>query len=149
MKGKNKPKVNIITIERGNVVQEVSLTGTVKPVRNIDYAFDRSGRVSKIYVQTGDLVKQGEILITLDNSDVYAQYKQAQSALKIQQIKLDGYYTGPKPQDIQVAQNQIDDAKQKLDSAYKNMYSSLFSNYNTINDLVRGDLVSVFNYIGD
>ena len=147
-KGKQ-PKLNIVTIEKGNVVQEVSLTGTIRPTRNIDYAFDRSGRVAKIYVKTGDSVRQGETLISLDNSDVYAQYKQAQSALRIQQIKLETYYKGTRTEDLQVAQNQFNDAEQKLDTAYKNMYGTLFSDYSTINDLIKNDLVSTFTYIGD
>jgi len=145
---KKKP-IETVTIEKGTIIQEVSLTGTVKPTRNIDYAFDRSGRVSKIYVNTGDLVKQGQILMSLENFDVYSQYKQAQSALKIQQIKLDDYYNGVRPEDLQVAQNQYDDAKQKLDASYKNMYSTLFSDYNTVNSLIRNNLLSTFNYIGN
>lgn len=143
------PKINIVTIEKGDVIQEVSLTGTVKPTRNIDYAFDRSGRVSKIYVKTGDIVKQGQTLISLDNTDVYSQYKQAQSALEIQQIKLNNYYKGTRLEDLQVAQNQFDDASQKLDTAYKNLYSALYSNYNTINNLVKTDMVPIFTYMGD
>jgi len=144
-----KKSIETVTIEKGSVIQEVSLTGTVKPTRNIDYAFDRSGRVSKIYVKTGDLVKQGQILMSLDNGDVYAQYKQAQSALTIQQIKLNDYYNGARPEDLQIAQNQYNDANQKLDVAYKNMYSSLFSDYNTVNSLIRNNLLSVFSYMGD
>lgn len=149
LKGKKPSTSNIVIAEKGDVIQEVSLTGTIKPVHNIDYAFDRSGRIAKIYVKTGDLVKQGQTLISLDNADTYAQYKQAESALKIQQIKLDGYYSGTRKEDLQVAQNQFDDASQKLDTAYKNIYGTLFADYNTINDLFKNDLVSTFNYIGD
>ncbi|MFA5196649.1 MAG: biotin/lipoyl-binding protein [Candidatus Paceibacterota bacterium] len=144
-----KGAITSVIIVKGTVTQEVSLTGTVKPIRNIDYAFDRSGRVSKIYVNTGDVVKQGQILISLDNADVYAQYQQAKSALKIQQIKLTDYYNGVRSQDLQITQNQFNDAQQKLDAAYKDMYSDLFSNYQTINNLMRVSLVSVFNYMGN
>jgi multidrug efflux pump subunit AcrA (membrane-fusion protein) len=145
---KNKKQPDIITVSRGTIVQEVSLTGTVKPTQNIDYAFDRSGRISKIYVNTGDIVQVNTTLISLENTDLYAQYQQALATLKIQQIKLDNYYKGTRVEDLNIAQNQLDDAEQKLSIAYKNIYSSLFSTYNTIEKSVVTDLNSIFNFMG-
>ena len=145
---KNKKPLNIVNVTNGTIVQEVSLTGTVKPTQNIDYAFDRSGRVSKIYVKTGDTVLAGSNLISLENADLYAQYQQALASLRIQQIKLDNYRKGTRSEDLQIAQNQFDDADQKLSIAYKNMYSSLFSTYNIIEKAVVTDMNSIFNYMG-
>ncbi len=145
---KNKKQPEVFTVVKGTVIQEVSLTGSVKPTQNIDYAFDRSGRISKIYVKTGDIVETNTSLISLDNADTYAQYQQALAALRIQQIKLDNYRKGTRIEDLQIAQNQFDDADQKLAIAYKNMYSYLFSHYNLIEKLVVTDMNSIFNYMG-
>jgi multidrug efflux pump subunit AcrA (membrane-fusion protein) len=146
--GKNKKPLVLATVQQGTIIQEVSLTGIVKPTQNIDYAFDRAGRVSKIYVKTGDLVPAGTTLIALENADLYAQYQQSLAALRIQQIKLDNYRKGTRSEDLQIAQNQFDDADQKLNTAYKNMYSSLFSTFNSIEKSVVTDMNSLFNYMG-
>ncbi|MDD3156356.1 MAG: hypothetical protein PHP14_03015 [Candidatus Pacebacteria bacterium] len=148
IKNSNKKPEDIITVEKGIVIQEVSLTGTVEPTKNIDYAFDRSGRIDKIYVKTGDLAKENDLLISLDNDDLYSQYQQALASLKIQQIKLDNYIKGSRTEDLQIAQNQYDDAKQKLDISYKNMNSLLSSSYNSIEKIIVDDLNNVFNYMG-
>lgn len=145
---RNKKPLSIATVTRGTIIQEVSLTGTVKPTQNIDYAFDRAGRVSKIYFKTGDLVMAGSTLIALENADVYAQYQQALASLKIQQIKLDNYRKGARSEELQIVQNQYDDADQKLSIAYKNMYSTLFSTYNTIEKAVVADMNVILNYMG-
>jgi multidrug efflux pump subunit AcrA (membrane-fusion protein) len=145
---KNKKPLNIVNVTKGTIIQEVSLTGTVKPTQNIDYAFDRSGRVSKIYVKTGDVVSANTTLISLENADLYAQYQQALASLRIQQIKLDNYRKGTRSEDLQIAQNQFDDAEQKLTISYKNMYSSLFGTYNVIEKAVVTDMNSLFNYMG-
>ncbi len=145
---KNKKPIEIIVVKKGTISQEVSLTGIVKPTQNIDYAFDRSGRISKIHVKTGDIVEVNSPLISLDNADAYAQYQQALASLRIQQIKLDNYRKGTRIEDLQIAQNQFDDTDQKLTTAYKNMYSSLFSNYNSIEKSVATDMNAIFNYLG-
>lgn len=148
IKNSNKKPEDIISIEKGTIIQEVSLTGTVEPTKNIDYAFDRSGRIDKIYVKTGDLAKEGDLLISLENDDLYSQYQQALASLKIQQIKLDNYIKGSRVEDLQIAQNQYDDAKQKLDISYKNMNSLLSSTYNSVEKIIVDDLNNVFGYMG-
>jgi len=145
---KNKKQINIVNVSKGTIIQEVNLTGTVKPTQSIDYAFDRSGRVSKIYVKTGDIIPINSTLISLENDDLYAQYQQALATLKIQQIKLNEYRNGTRIEDLTIAQNQLDDAEQKLNIAYKNIYSSIFSIYNTIEKSVVTDMNSILNFMG-
>jgi len=79
---KSAPKYEFTEVERGDITQTVSVTGQVKPAESIDLAFDRSAKISQISVVVGDKVKAGQIIATLDNSEIRAQLTQAQAAYK-------------------------------------------------------------------
>ncbi|MEK7566228.1 MAG: efflux RND transporter periplasmic adaptor subunit, partial [Patescibacteria group bacterium] len=77
--------LKFFTVTRGEVKSEVSVTGKVKPSKNLDLAFEKSGRITRIYVKVGDKVGEGQQLVSLDNSDLIAQLAQAQANLKSQE----------------------------------------------------------------
>lgn len=56
------------TVQRGEVVEEEILTGRVIPAREEDLFFRRSGQVTEVYVEDGDLVQKGDIIAVLDNA---------------------------------------------------------------------------------
>jgi len=70
-------------------------------------SFVRAGRISAVLVHTGDLVKQGQVLATLDASDLMGAVDQAKGALdlaKAQYASLDVQYANAeKQQDLLVA----------------------------------------------
>ena len=70
-------------VERGNVVQVVSITGRVKAAESADLAFEKTGTVARILVDIGDSVYRGETLVTLSNADISAQLAQAQANVKV------------------------------------------------------------------
>jgi multidrug efflux pump subunit AcrA (membrane-fusion protein) len=59
----------IYAIQPKEFVQTVSLTGKVIAAKNVDMGFETAGRVSKVNVQVGSVVKQGQILASLENGD--------------------------------------------------------------------------------
>src|ERR1700679_1280945 len=52
----------------GNVVEQVSVTGTVSPISSADLAFEKGGVVEQINVAVGDQVKAGDAIASLDSS---------------------------------------------------------------------------------
>ena len=59
--GGNKfPDYDFITAEKKDLIQEVSVTGRVKPAESVDLAFERSGRVTSVGAIVGDKVKTGQ-----------------------------------------------------------------------------------------
>lgn len=54
-------------VQQGEVVQEEILTGRVIAAREENLFFRRSGQVTEIYVEDGDLVQAGDIIAVLDN----------------------------------------------------------------------------------
>ncbi|MEK7173063.1 MAG: hypothetical protein AAB723_01280 [Patescibacteria group bacterium] len=53
----------LAAVARQNIVQEVSVTGKVKPAEAVDLALEKSGKVKQIYKEVGQLVSQGEAIL--------------------------------------------------------------------------------------
>lgn len=73
---------------RTDLVQEVALTGKVKSNQSVNLGFDKSGRVGQVYAYIGELVKKGQLIASLDSSEVSADLEKALASLNEEQIKL-------------------------------------------------------------
>jgi len=123
------------TVEKGNVSQEVTATGKVKPAEAIDFAFEASGKVAAVNVKVGDKVESGKVMASLKNNDVSAQVSQAsagveaaksviaqyQAQLDVQKVKLQELKNGSRPEEIQLTQIKIDSAKKSVEDAEENL----------------------------
>jgi multidrug efflux pump subunit AcrA (membrane-fusion protein) len=66
-----------VKVQRGNVKIKYSADGQVSlPTRNKD--FEIAGTVDKILVKSGDVVKEGDVIATLDSKDYSRDYSEAQ-----------------------------------------------------------------------
>lgn len=72
-----RPVFVLKTVRTGNLSEAVSATGHVVPDISADLSFERSGKIVKIDHAVGDQVKAGEVLASLDGSDVVTQLDQA------------------------------------------------------------------------
>ena len=77
-----------VVVRRGDLLQEVSVTGRVKPVADVDLAFENSGRIARASVDIGDKVFAGQVLVRLDSSELSAELTKAESDLVTQEAKL-------------------------------------------------------------
>jgi RND family efflux transporter MFP subunit len=66
----------------------VELTGTLKPWREADIGFETPGRLVQVNVSTGSVVKQGQLLATLDGSRAGAQVNQADAQVRAARASL-------------------------------------------------------------
>ncbi|EKD23615.1 MAG: FeeC [uncultured bacterium] len=109
-----------IPVVRGDIKEEVSITGKVKPSQNLDIAFEKGGRVSRIRVAVGDTVGQGQEMMQLDNADLYAQLAQARANVRSQEAKLAQLREGARAEDIAISQARVENAKNTLADAQRN-----------------------------
>ncbi len=86
-----------VTAERGSLERTVTSLGTIKPRDYVDVGAQISGQISKLHVQIGDQVEQGDLLAELDArvqeskvvanraklADLSAQLRQRQSELQL------------------------------------------------------------------
>jgi len=135
---------NTITVERGSVVSEVSVTGTVKPARSLDIAFEKTGRIASIRVKVGDKVDTGQYLIAQENGDVLAQVEQARAQLKAQESKLAQLQRGSRPEDIQIKRIALQGVQNDLANYYANAINIINDAYSKSNDAINKQLDGLF-----
>ncbi|MDZ8186592.1 MAG: efflux RND transporter periplasmic adaptor subunit [Nostoc sp. ChiSLP02] len=101
-------------VERQNLVIKVSANGEVKPERSINLSPKNSGVLKTLLVKEGDIVRQGQILAYMDDSNLRGQLTSAQGQLAQAQANLQKAQAGNRPQDIAQAQAQLDEAQANL-----------------------------------
>lgn len=100
-----------VSVERGEVVQNVSVTGTVISAKQINLGFETTGKVDNVAVKVGDSVLRDQVLISLDAAELNAQLQAGLAAVNVAQAKLTQTLTGSRPEDIQVYQAAADGAE--------------------------------------
>jgi HlyD family secretion protein len=127
--GKGKTSYDFAIVSRGAVIEEVSATGTVKPADDVDLRFETSGTVEKIYVKEGSFVKQGAYLVKLNTGKLYSQFLQTQASYNEAKAKLDKFLVGTTTEEIQVAEQVVDNARIALDDAKTKAENDLDEKY--------------------
>jgi len=88
-KGEEKPvEFSFGVVERGDVEETVSCTGTLSAVGTVLVGSQVSGTIEKLYVDFNDTVKKGQVLIKLDRSLLNAEVLSANATLLKNQAEL-------------------------------------------------------------
>ena len=87
-KKENAVSFNTVKVERGNISNTVTATGTVEAIRTVNVGTQVSGILSHLYVTFNDVVKQGQILARLDTTALNAQYNQSLASVNQAQAQL-------------------------------------------------------------
>lgn len=119
--GDNAPKYDFIIVEKRDLIQEVSVTGRVKPAESVDLAFETSGKVLRVYVGVGDSIYAEQTLVALSSQGLSARLDQAGANLESEQAKLDELKRGTRSEEIQSYQTKVDNAKKSLQDAESNL----------------------------
>jgi len=86
--GKDELSARTVEAQLDNLEQMISATGRVTSAQDIDLAFDNSGKINRIYVNVGQKVLQGQILIKLAMDDLTALWQRESANLKIAETRL-------------------------------------------------------------
>ncbi len=78
--------VRVVSASYQNLVSTVATNGKVEPIHEFQAHAPAPGVVDKIYVEVGDVVKPGELLVKMDDSDIRAHI--ASSALSMSNAKV-------------------------------------------------------------
>jgi len=112
---------SFIAVQRGEVVQEVSVTGRVKPAESVDLAFEKTGRVFNVYYNVGQEVAEGQAVVALENGDILAQFRQAEASFEAANATYLQYKKGTRPEEIQAAETAVSNAERSLENAEENL----------------------------
>ena len=103
------------TAESGDVGGVVlSASGYIVAHHKINVNSKVTGRVAWIGVEKGDKVKEGQVLVRLEDEEFRAQYEQAKGATEAARAYLEELQHGSRPQEIQQAQHNLDEARATL-----------------------------------
>jgi HlyD family secretion protein len=136
----------MITVERGTIREEVSVTGKTGSTEDIELAFEKSGRVVKLGAKVGDRVSSGQMLVQLDQSELLAQLSQAQANVMREQARLDQLVNGARPEDLAIKRTELLKAQQDLASDYASGYDVLQAAYANAEDAVGKQIDQLFVY---
>jgi HlyD family secretion protein len=109
--GSEESPYSVFEVIRGEIIQKVSVTGTVISAKEIDLEFEKSGKIRRIEVRVGDEVSAGQILVRLDTAELNAQLLASQAALEIARAKLSQVLAGSRTEDIQVYRSAVEKAE--------------------------------------
>ncbi|MBA3974345.1 MAG: efflux RND transporter periplasmic adaptor subunit [Candidatus Solibacter sp.] len=95
----------------------LNATGYVVAAHKIQVASKVVGRVAWIGVDKGDLVREGQVIVRLEDEEYRAQLEQARGQLASLQARLAEAENGSRPEEIAVAQANVDQARAELENA--------------------------------
>ncbi|MET0281338.1 MAG: efflux RND transporter periplasmic adaptor subunit, partial [Steroidobacteraceae bacterium] len=76
------------TVQRGDIEDLVTATGTLQPRDFVDVGAQVSGQVQTILIEVGDTVKQGQLLIEIDATQSEARVEANRANLRAQESQL-------------------------------------------------------------
>lgn len=154
---KKEQKVTYTTakVERQNIENTVTATGTIEPVTSVTVGTQVSGIVSKLYVDYNSVVKKGQVIAELDKTNLIselntakANLSSAQSTLNYEKTNFGRYKTLYQKglvsaDDYENARLSYDKARQQVASAKENVQKAQTNlGYATITSPIDGVVLS-------
>jgi HlyD family secretion protein len=76
-------------VERRNIVVAAEATGKIEPINIVEIKSRASGQIIDMPVETGTVVRSGDLIVQLDTRDVQNQFDQAKADLDAAKARLD------------------------------------------------------------
>jgi HlyD family secretion protein len=134
-----------ITVNKGSITQEVTVTGNTTPIKSVDMAFQNGGTINAVNYPQGANVNAGAVVVTLNTSGLQAQLAQAQANVDTQKANLASLQAGATEQDVQVSQAAVTTAQQNLTNDYASVLNIITQAYSEANDAVHNQLAPLFS----
>ncbi len=112
--GASAPEVEVVraAAEGGDIGGVVlTATGYIIPHHKIEANSKVTGRVAWIGVEKGDKVKEGQVLVRLEDQEFRAQYDQARGAAESARAQFEQLHHGSRPEEIQQTEHNLSEAR--------------------------------------
>ena len=113
--GSETPEVEVVraTAEGSDAAGStvLSASGYIVAHHKISVNSKVTGRVAWIGVEKGDKVKEGQVLVRLEDEEFRAQYEQARGAVESAKARLLEQQNGSRPEEIQQADHNLSEAR--------------------------------------
>lgn len=119
------PALRTAMVTKGNVMQTVTVSGSISASASVKAAFKPSGRIGEVFVKVGDSVPAGTPLARLDTTDLAYAVRTAEVNLLSAQAKYDATAAGASAEDIALARNALESAQVNRDLSKKTTASDI------------------------
>ncbi|TYQ23955.1 efflux RND transporter periplasmic adaptor subunit [Pseudanabaena sp. UWO310] len=106
-----KNKIQTAAVERSNLTILVSANGTVQPKQSVNVSPKTSGILKQLLVKEGDVVKAGQILAYMDDTNLQGQLLQSQGNLAAAEANLQKVIGGNRQQATAQANAKLQDSQ--------------------------------------
>ena len=86
-RGPEIPIVRTVAVSTGNVLSTLAVTGSLRSNQNLNLSSKISGRVARVFVNEGQRISRGQLLIALETDDLRSLVSGAQANLKSAQVR--------------------------------------------------------------
>jgi len=107
-------------VTRQDIASVISTNGKVEPVRNFAAYAPAPATVRRVLVHEGDHVKQGQLLLELDDVDARAQAAKALAQLRAAEADLQAAQTGGTHEQVLTTQADLEKAQAERNDAQRN-----------------------------
>lgn len=104
--------VTTVSVQPTPVTRTITSSGTVAGARQTPLGVDIAGVVDNIYTREGTRVSKGQLLLTLNTTNLDAQVNQSRQALQTAESQLAQVQAGPQAQEIQRLRSELAKAEQ-------------------------------------
>src|SRR5262249_26384332 len=87
-KGNKAVEVRIEAVQKRDLIASVTASGQVRPQTKVDVASDVSGKITKLVVKEGQMVKRGDLLLQIDPTQAQAAVERAEAVLASSKAQL-------------------------------------------------------------
>ncbi len=103
-----KDKLTVSAVEDGQFNDYITIIGQVEPITTIYLDVEEGGKIEEIYIEEGEMVKAGDVILKLRNTDLNTTIMNIESQLSYHANEL-------RNTQIQIEQQQIQNRQQKLE----------------------------------
>ncbi len=132
-------------VTRGALITSISGTGQVSAYNQVDVAAKTSGDVTGVNVKTGQAVKAGALLASIDAADALKTYRDAKTSLETAELTLQKTKEPPTELQITQAENSLYQAnaslqknKDALNKAYEDGYNDVSDTFLDLGTVITG-----------
>ncbi|QMS91570.1 efflux RND transporter periplasmic adaptor subunit [Nostoc edaphicum CCNP1411] len=109
--------VKLATVETETVQESSEFIGSLEAPRSVIIRPQVDGRVTQIFIQEGNRVQQGQVIISLESDNVQAQLLQAKAGLEQAQARLAELQAGTRQEEVAQARAQLTQAQARFRDA--------------------------------
>lgn len=109
------------TIQHQTITAGISTNGKIEPLDNFEAHAPAATTVKKIFVQQGEWVKPGQMLLELDDADARAQAARAEARLRGAEADITAVSSGGTHEEVLETRNALVKAQADRDAAQRNL----------------------------